>query len=208
MEATKLRSLCVFCGSSKANNPVYEEDAKALGVVLAQRGIRLVYGGGSVGLMGVVSSACKEAGGSVHGVIPEKLVAKEVSGGHGEETESFTVEVVGSMAERKEKLANASDAFIALPGGLGTLDELVEMCTWSQIGYQRKSAGVLNTNGFYTGFIDWLDHAHNEGFIPGNSRDIFLVDDDPNRLVDRLQKHETPESPVDAMKRNAAHSSN
>ena len=203
-QAQKLQSLCVFCGSQTGSRWEYTRDARALGRALAERNIRLVYGGGSVGLMNEVSRACKDAGGSVLGVIPKSLVDKEVCGGLGTPTSKFEVNVVDDMAERKTKLADASEAFVALPGGFGTLDELLEMLTWSQIGLHSKLVGLLNTNAFWSGFTSFIDHANSEGFIPGNSRELLLLDDSPVSLVDRLASLEPPSSYVDELKRAAA----
>jgi uncharacterized protein (TIGR00730 family) len=149
--------------------------------LLGQRAIRLVYGGGHVGLMGVVADACLNAGGRVIGVIPQALADKEVA--HRGLTE---LRVVGSMHERKAVMAELSDAFLALPGGYGTWDELFEALTWSQLGIQNKACGVLNVNGYYDSMIAMVNRAEAEGFIRGPHRDSLLSDTDVSRLLDRL----------------------
>ena len=141
-----MRSICVYCGSSFGNDPAYAEAAKALATDIAQRGLRLVYGGASVGLMGVIADTALAAGGEVVGVIPQVLVDREVA--HQSLTELHTV---GSMHERKALMADLSDAFVALPGGIGTLEELIEVYTWSYLGIHDKPFGLINTNGYYDG---------------------------------------------------------
>ena len=147
-----LRSICVFCGASTGHDPIYREAAENLGRALAERGIRLVYGGGAVGLMGVVADAAMAAGGEVIGIIPQSLKDAEV--GH---TGLTRLEVVDGMHARKARMAELSDAFIALPGGLGTLEELFEVWTWGQLGYHGKPLGLLDTNQFYSKLSHFLD---------------------------------------------------
>ena len=149
--------------------------------MLGRRAIRLVYGGGHVGLMGVVADACLNAGGCVIGVIPQALADKEVA--HKGLTE---LRVVGSMHERKAVMAGLSDAFLALPGGFGTWDELFEALTWSQLGIQNKACGLLNVNGYYDSMIAMVDRAVAEGFIRNPHRELLLSDTDVSRLLDRL----------------------
>ena len=176
-----LRSLAVFCGSSSGLVPIYKEAARELGRSLGQRAIRLVYGGGHVGLMGVVADACLNVGGSVIGVIPQALADREVV--HRGLTE---LRVVGSMHERKAVMAGLSDAFLALPGGYGTWDELFEALTWSQLGIQNKACALLNVSGYYDSMIAMVDRAVAEGFIRGPHRELLLSDTDVSRLLDRL----------------------
>jgi uncharacterized protein (TIGR00730 family) len=176
-----LRSIAVFCGSSSGVASAYREAAREVGRLLGERAIRLVYGGGHVGLMGVVADACLNAGGRVIGVIPQALADKEVA--HRGLTE---LRVVGSMHERKAVMAELSDAFLALPGGYGTWDELFEALTWSQLGIQNKACGVLNVEGYYDSMIAMVNRAVAEGFIRGPHRDSLLSDTDLSRLVDRL----------------------
>jgi uncharacterized protein (TIGR00730 family) len=178
-----LRSLAVFCGASTGVAPIYQEAAREVGRLLGQRAIRLVYGGGHVGLMGVVADACLNVGGSVIGVIPQGLADKEVA--HRGLTE---LRVVGSMHERKAVMAELSDAFLALPGGYGTWDELFEALTWSQLGIQNKVCGLLNVNGYYDSLVAMVDRAVTEGFIREAHREWLLSDTDVSRILDRLNR--------------------
>jgi uncharacterized protein (TIGR00730 family) len=178
-----IRSICVFCGSSLGVAPVYREAAREVGGLLGRRDIELVYGGGHVGLMGVVADACLEAGGRVIGVIPQALADKELA--HMGLTE---LRVVGSMHERKAAMAELSDAFLALPGGYGTWDELFEALTWSQLGIQSKECGLLNVNGYYDPMIAMVERAVAEGFVRGVHRDWLIADADPVRLLERLRE--------------------
>jgi uncharacterized protein (TIGR00730 family) len=182
-----LRSIAVFCGSSSGVASTYREAAREVGQMLGQRAIRLVYGGGHVGLMGVVADACLNAGGRVIGVIPQALADKEVA--HRGLTE---LRVVGSMHERKAVMAELSDAFLALPGGYGTWDELFEALTWSQLGIQNKACGVLNVNGYYDSMIAMVNRAVAEGFIRDPHRESLLSDTDLSRLLDRLNHASVP----------------
>jgi uncharacterized protein (TIGR00730 family) len=182
-----LNSLCVFCGSSSGNRPIYRDSAATLGRVLAAQGITLVYGGGNVGLMGVVADACLEAGGRVVGVIPQLLVDKEVA--HLGLTE---LHVVGSMHERKALMADLAGAFLALPGGAGTFDEFFEILTWAQLGLHRKACGLLNVEGYYDPLLAMADHAVAEGFLRPAHRSMLLSDTDPVRMLDGLRGYEPP----------------
>jgi hypothetical protein len=186
-----LQSLAVFCGSSPGGAPIYQEAAREVGRSLGQRDIRLVYGGGHVGLMGVVADACLNVGGSVVGVIPQALADREVA--HRGLTE---LRVVGSMHERKAVMAELSDAFLALPGGYGTWDELFEALTWSQLGIQNKVCGLLNVNGYYDSLIAMMDRAVAEGFIRDPHREWLLSDTDVSRLLDRLNHAAAPGTPA------------
>ena len=176
-----LSSVAVYCGSNAGNDPRYAEAAAALGRTLADRGIRLVYGGGQVGLMGVVADAVLERGGEVHGVITEALVAKEVS-----HRGLSRLRVVGTMHERKAVMADAADAFIMLPGGFGTLDEFFEVLTWTQLGIHAKPCGILDTAGFFDPLRALVDGAVAAGFVHPAHRDMIVVDDRPEALLDRL----------------------
>jgi hypothetical protein len=182
-----LRRICVFCGSSFGSRPAYREAAETTGRLLCQRGIELVYGGGNVGLMGTMADACLDGGGRVIGVIPQALVDKEVA--HLGLTE---LRVVQSMHERKSLMADLSDAFLALPGGYGTWDELCEALTWTQLGIQRKACALLNVSGYYDAFLEFADRAVSEGFLKDVNRDLLLSDDDPARLLDRLAGYAVP----------------
>lgn len=176
-----LRRICIFCGSSSGRRSVYAQAAQSVGRLLAVRGIELVYGGGNVGLMGTLANACLESGGRVIGVIPQSLVDKEVA-----HTGLTELRVVRSMHERKFLMAELSDAFMALPGGYGTWEELFEMLTWSQLGIHRKACALLNVNGYYDALLKMADLAVDEGFLRGTNRDLLLADADPERLMDRL----------------------
>jgi uncharacterized protein (TIGR00730 family) len=182
-----LQRICVFCGSSFGSHPAYREAAETVGRLLCRRGIELVYGGGNVGLMGVMADACLDGGGRVIGVIPQALFDKEVA--HLGLTE---LRVVNSMHERKALMADLSDAFLALPGGYGTWDEFCEVLTWSQLGIQRKACALLNVNGYYDPFLEFADRAVSEGFLRDVNRELMLSDDDPARLLDRLGGYTVP----------------
>jgi len=182
-----LRSLAVFCGSSFGAASAYREAAREVGRLLGLRAVTLVYGGGHVGLMGVVADACLSAGGRVIGVIPQALADKEVA--HRGLSE---LRIVGSMHERKAVMAELSDAFLALPGGYGTWDELFEALTWSQLGIQNKVCGLLNVDGYYDSLIAMADRAAAEGFIRGRYRELLLSDTEVSRLLDRLNRASAP----------------
>ncbi|NMZ60518.1 TIGR00730 family Rossman fold protein [Pseudomonas nitroreducens] len=176
-----LRSICVFCGASPGATPIYQEAAEALGRHLAENGIQLVYGGGAVGLMGMVANAALAAGGEVIGIIPQSLKDAEV--GHSGLTR---LEVVDGMHARKARMAELSDAFIALPGGLGTLEELFEVWTWGQLGYHAKPLGLLEVNGFFDPLLAFLDHLVQERFVRQPHRDMLQRAASPAELVDAL----------------------
>ncbi|MDF3864536.1 TIGR00730 family Rossman fold protein [Pseudomonas denitrificans (nom. rej.)] len=176
-----LRSICVFCGASPGATPIYQEAAEALGRHLAENGIQLVYGGGAVGLMGMVANAALAAGGEVIGIIPQSLKDAEV--GHSGLTR---LEVVDGMHARKARMAELSDAFIALPGGLGTLEELFEVWTWGQLGYHAKPLGLLEVNGFFDPLLTFLDHLVQERFVRQPHRDMLQRAASPAELVDAL----------------------
>jgi uncharacterized protein (TIGR00730 family) len=182
-----LRRLCVFCGSSSGVHSEYAQAAQTVARLLCRRGIELVYGGGNVGLMGTLADACLQAGGRVIGVIPQALADKEVA--HTGVTE---LRVVSSMHERKSVMADLSDAFVALPGGYGTWEELFEVLSWSQLGIQRKACGLLNVNGYYDPLLELADKAVSQGFLREAHRDLLLSDDDPERLLERLSSYSVP----------------
>lgn len=185
----QIRSVCVFCGASSGGKDIYRLTAEALGRELVSRGLRLVYGAGSVGLMGVIARTVHERGGEVLGIIPEPLMNKEMAGeGIGE-----TV-VVQSMHERKALMNDHSDAFIAMPGGFGTMDELFEAITWGQLGIHRKPIGLLNVNHYFDPALQWIDLAVREGFIRPQHRQLFIASDDPSLLIERLALMQLPES--------------
>lgn len=173
--------LCVFCGSALGARTVYAEAAATLGRSLAARGVGVVYGGAAVGMMGVLADAAREAGGEVIGVIPRRLVEREIA--HTLLTESHVVE---TLSERKQKMADLSDAFLALPGGYGTLDELFEVLTWAQLGLHAKPIGVWNLQGFFSGLVAGLDHASQEGLLRPADRGRLIVEPELAPLLDRL----------------------
>jgi uncharacterized protein (TIGR00730 family) len=176
-------SVCVFCGSSSGTQPEYAEAAVELGKALVRRGYGLVYGGGSVGLMGRVSKAVFESGGDVVGVIPTALEPKEISG------ESVgEVVVVKDMHERKALMATKSEAFVAMPGGFGTLEELFEVITWHQLGYHDKPVGLLNTGGYFDQLLSFIDHSVEQGFISPNARKILKSAATPAELLDAMEQ--------------------
>lgn len=185
-----VRSVCVFCGASIGANPAYRVAAVALGEAIARRGLRLVYGGGAVGLMGVVADAAMAAGGEVVGIIPQSLLDAEV--GH---KGLSRLEVVDGMHARKARMAELSDAFIALPGGLGTLEELFEVWTWGQLGYHAKPLGLLDVNGFYTKLGDFLDHIVEEGFVRPQHRAMLLLEQQADALLDGMEQFVAPVVP-------------
>ena len=185
-----MRRVCVFCGSSHGLRPAYADAARVLGRALVDRGLGLVYGGGNVGLMGVIADEVLAAGGEVIGVIPHALMAREI--GHTGLTE---MHVVDSMHERKALMADRADAFVALPGGVGTFEELFEAITWTQLGLHAKPCGLLNVDGFYDDLLRFLDHAWAEGFIKPETRAIVTSSADPVDLLDRLERVQLPVVP-------------
>lgn len=172
-----MKNICVFCGSSYGADKIYEEQAKALGYLIASNGLQLVYGGGKVGLMGVIADEVLKHGGNAIGVIPAFLKDKEV--GHTQLTE---MHVVNSMHERKQLMAELSDAFIAMPGGLGTLEELAEISTWVQLELIKKPVGLLNVNGFYDPIIKQLDLMTSQGFIKEPNRKNIIHENEASDL--------------------------
>jgi uncharacterized protein (TIGR00730 family) len=184
------RRLGVFCGSSHGANPVYAEAAKNAGGELARHDIGLVYGGGNVGLMGVIADAVLAGGGEVIGVIPEALMAKEL--GH---RGIQDLRVVKTMHERKALMADLSDGFIALPGGIGTFEEFFEIVTWAQLGLHSKPCALLNVNGFYDPLLHLLDHAIEECFVKPKQRDLVIVESDFRALLNRMARHHVPHEP-------------
>jgi len=176
-----MKRVCVFCGSNAGIRPEYGIAAQGLASVLARRGLGLVYGGGNVGLMGLLADSMLQAGGEVIGVIPQTLVAKEVA-----HRGVSALRIVDTMHQRKALMNELSDAFIALPGGFGTLDEFFEILTWSQLGIHGKPSGLLNVSGFYDSLLAMLDHAVNERFLRPAHRELVIADIDADLLVQRL----------------------
>jgi uncharacterized protein (TIGR00730 family) len=184
---TMIRRICVFCGSSCGTNAAYRRAAEELGQLLAKRNIGLVYGGGCIGLMGALADAALAAGGEVIGVIPDSLLRREV--GHRGVT---TLHVVETMHQRKALMADLADAFIALPGGYGTLEEFCEIVTWSQLGIQQKPCGLLNVERYWEGLLAMLEHSVSEGFLRPENRDLVLVASTPRQMLERLLKWKPP----------------
>ncbi|KAK7278718.1 hypothetical protein RJT34_23754 [Clitoria ternatea] len=186
MEDTKSRfkRICVYCGSSSGNKTSYQEAAVELGKELVERSIDLVYGGGSVGLMGLVSQAVHDGGRHVLGVIPKSLMPREITGDPIGE-----VRAVSDMHQRKAEMARQADAFIALPGGYGTLEELLEIITWAQLGIHSKPVGLLNVDGFYNSLLSFIDKAVDEGFISPKARRIIVSAPTAKQLVRELEEH-------------------
>lgn len=185
-----MKSVCVFCGSRSGGRAEYREAAEGLGRLMAARGLRLVYGGGSTGLMGVVANTMLAASGQVLGIIPESLATKEVA--HFGVSE---LRVVDSMHARKAAMADEADAFIALPGGYGTFEELFEIVTWAQLGLHAKPIGILNVDGFFDGLLSLVDHAIAEGFILPSQRALLIESRSAGDLLDRLAAHHPKPAP-------------
>ena len=184
-----MNSICVFCGSSSGTDGVYEAAACSIGRALARAGLRLVYGGGKVGLMGVLAEAVLSAGGQVTGVMPRALFEREIA--HAGVSD---MRVVSSMHERKELMAGLADAFIALPGGAGTLEEIFEQWTWAQLGIHAKPCGFLNVNGYFSRLLAMIDHMVAEGFLAAPLADMLVVEGDPERLLARFREYQPPTS--------------
>jgi hypothetical protein len=182
-----MRRICVFAGSSPGARADYGAAARDLGHALVERGLSLVYGGAHVGTMGVLADAVLERGGRVIGVLPAGLAAKEIA--HPGLTE---LRIVGSMHERKSQMAELADGFVALPGGFGTLEELLEILTWGQLGLHRKPCAVLNVAGYFGPLLSFLDHAVAERFVATAHRAMLLVDDEPRRLLERIRAYQPP----------------
>jgi uncharacterized protein (TIGR00730 family) len=189
-----MERIAVYCGSSPGKNPVYKDAATELGKVLAARGITLVYGGGSVGLMGILARAVVEQGGNVIGVIPKAIAEMEVA-----YTDLQDLRIVDDMHSRKALMADLADAFIALPGGLGTVEELMEILTWSQLGFHQKPAGILNIAGFFDPMLAFLERLSEEEFIAPEHKSMLMVDNSPEGLLQRFREYTPPR--VDKAKR-------
>jgi uncharacterized protein (TIGR00730 family) len=182
-----MNNVCVFCGSTSGVRPIYADMARAMGKAMLKRGIGLVYGGGRRGLMGILADSVLEGRGKVIGVIPEAMSAREIA--HHDVTE---LRIVHSMHERKAMMADLSDAFIAMPGGFGTFEELCEIVTWAQLGLHQKPCGLLNVEGYYAPLLGLFDRALADGFIFPSNRRIVLEETDPDRLLDLLASYHPP----------------
>jgi len=181
----RVERICVFCGASPGARPEYRQATAELARVLVNEGIGVVYGGGGVGLMGALADAVITEGGDLTGVIPRALVEREIA-----HRDVMDMRVVGSMHERKALMAELSDAFIALPGGIGTLEELFEVYTWAQLGLHQKPCALLNVEGYFDGIEDFLAHAVDERFLREETRDLLMIETDPAALVERLHEFE------------------
>lgn len=182
-----MKRICVYCGSSRGNSPDYANAAKSLAETLVQEDLSLVFGGSSKGVMGVVADHMMALGGEVIGVIPQSLKDKEVA--HDGLTR---LHIVDSMHDRKSMMAVLSDGFIAMPGGTGTLEEIIETLTWAQLQFHEKPCGLLNTNGYFNQLLAFLDHAVGEGFLRQGHRDILSVDSDPGVLLEKFRRYDAP----------------
>lgn len=182
-----MKQVCIFCGSYQGTQPIYMTVAHQMGIGLAQRGLGLIYGGGRVGLMGAVADGTLSAGGKVTGVIPQSLVDRELA-----HTGLTELHVVTSMHQRKALMADLADAFIAMPGGFGTLDELFEIITWVQLGFHQKPIALLNVGGYFDPLIIFIDHMATEGFIKSQHRTAVMVKNDVESLLDALSTYEPP----------------
>lgn len=183
-----MQSICVFCGSNAGKSEVYAGATRALARAIVGQGLKLVYGGGNIGLMGVLAETALAAGGHVIGVTPRRLLEKEVV-----HTGLTELKVVDSMHERKALMAELSDGFIVLPGGLGTFEETFEVLTWAQLGFHRKPCGLLNVSGYYNELMAFLDHAVTERFLKPEHRAMVLVENDPDALIEQLKTYRPPE---------------
>lgn len=182
-----IKRVCVFCGSSSGARPEYPQAAQQLGLTLARQKIELIYGGGRLGLMGQLAQTVLAAGGKVIGVIPQQLVERELAF-----TDVSDLRVVGSMHERKALMADLADGFIALPGGLGTIEEMFEALTWAQLGMHSKPCGLIDVAGYYRPLVNFMDHALAEQFIEPEHRAMLLIETDPERLLQRFQEYQPP----------------
>jgi uncharacterized protein (TIGR00730 family) len=185
---TEITRLCVFCGTNTGSRPDYRTAARELGTLLAEEGIELVYGGASVGIMGELADAVQEGGGHVTGIIPQQLIQKEAA-----HRGIQDLIVVASMHQRKSQMADLSDGFIALPGGIGTLEGFLEILTWGQLGIHAKPCGILNTAGYFDALTAFLDHAVKEDFLTEAHRQTVMVESTPKALLERLRAYEPPE---------------
>ena len=184
-----MKRICVFCGSNLGVRPAYADAARTMAAELCRRRLGVVYGGGGIGLMGVLADAMLERGGEVIGVIPRPLASKELA-----HTGLTEMRVVNSMHDRKALLASLADGFVAMPGGLGTFEETLEILTWSQLGIHRKPIGLLNVKGYYDGLLGMIAHAVEEGFVPREYRALSVSAATPRRLLDSMESWRPPDS--------------
>jgi uncharacterized protein (TIGR00730 family) len=186
-----INRICVFCGTNPGSRPEYGAAARELGQILAEQEIELVYGGASVGIMGELADSVQEHGGHVTGIIPQQLMEKEAA-----HTGIRNLIVVASMHQRKSQMADMSDGFVALPGGIGTLEGFFEILTWAQLGIHSKPSGILNVAGYFDHLTRFLDHAVQEGFLTREHRGAIIMEADPRRLLERMQAY----TPLDSKK--------
>ncbi|HEY3272932.1 MAG TPA: TIGR00730 family Rossman fold protein [Methanocella sp.] len=184
-----MKRICVFCGSSPGARPEYVLAAKELGMLLARKKIGLVYGGARVGMMGALATAAVEAGGEVIGVMPGSLVKKEVA-----HTGLKDLRIVETMHERKALMSELSDGFVALPGGLGTIEEFFEVLTWAQLSMHKKPCGLLNVNGYFDPLVTFIDHAVAQQFVSPASRSLVILENTPEKLLQKFEHYEAPQS--------------
>ena len=182
-----VKRICVYCGSNPGNRPGYKLAAINLAETIVERGYELVYGGANVGIMGVIADAALAKGGKVHGVIPGALIEKEIA--HQGLTRLYSV---GSMAERKQKMADLSDGFVSLPGGAGTMDEMFEMWVWAQLGWNDKPSALMNVEGYYDHLLRFLDHQATEGYVKQAHRDMLVVSDNASDILDQFENYVAP----------------
>ena len=182
-----MRRICVYCGSNIGARQLYADAARDLADVLVRHDLELVYGGANKGIMGIIANAVLELGGRVHGVIPKMLCEKEIA--HPNLTE---LHVVSSMHERKTMMAALSEGFVAMPGGFGTLEEIIEIITWGQLRFHEKPCGLLNVAGYFDHLLDYLDHAHAEGFLRSENREMLICDSDAAGLIRKFERYSAP----------------
>jgi uncharacterized protein (TIGR00730 family) len=181
-----MKHLCIFCGSRVGIAPVYIEQTRSLGAAMVQHGFGLVFGAGHIGLMGVLADAVRKLGGETIGVIPQSLVDRELA-----DQQLTKLHIVESMHDRKALMAELSDAFVALPGGFGTLDEWFEILTWRQLKFHQKPIGLLNVAGFFDPLLAWIDKAIEEDFVKAKNRDLMIVENDAEKLLERIEQQMT-----------------
>ncbi|MDX2302705.1 MAG: TIGR00730 family Rossman fold protein [Microscillaceae bacterium] len=190
-----MKNICVFCGSRMGNQPIYQEVTRALAKSLVECGFNLVYGGSNIGLMGLLADHVMIQGGNVIGVMPQFLADQEVA-----HTHLSQIYLVNSMHERKQKMSELADAFITLPGGIGTFEEFLEITTWAQLGLHQKPVSLLNTHGYYDLLLQFFNHAISQGFFRRETRDLILVENDPETLCKKLSQYPSYETGFDKYK--------
>ena len=183
-----MKRICVYCGSSDGKRPEYKEAARALGHAMLEKGIGLVYGGAQIGIMGEIANTVVNGGGEVIGIMPRSLADREIY-----HTGLTELKIVNSMHERKAMMADFSDGFIALPGGLGTIEEIFEVLTWAQLGFHHKPCALFNALGYYNHLSAFLDHTRVEGFVNGASRSMIITEDNPGRLLEQFEAYQAPQ---------------